>query len=135
MDTASRVATCPTGPTQVGQDEWIWGALGYRAIRIEHPVSLMLTRQTSAQELIAALGEPDGNDSKTPKGSYRWGKFEALDDSQRPVTVFVLTAGFSNDGLERYQKLRPVYVEGATLHVVPDFFLSVGCRGKGFSHD
>ncbi len=74
---------------------------------------LEVTRSTTPEELITALGHPVAHYSDPE--SYSWGKFNAAGTEDQVTRRTMFFAEFEPGGLKTFKKTEPVFTEGAPL--------------------
>jgi hypothetical protein len=74
---------------------------------------LEVSRTTTPEELIAALGQPVAHYSDPE--SYSWGKFNAADEENGVTRRTMFFADFDSGGLKTFKKTEPLFTSGASL--------------------
>ncbi len=93
----------PKGPSEQEVLGALWAKVG----------PLKVSRTTTPEELIAALGQPVAHYSDPE--SYSWGKFNAAGKENRPTRRTMFFAEFEPGGLKTFRKTEPVFTHEAPL--------------------
>jgi len=115
----SRVAK-PKGLSEREQLTTLWAKVG----------PLEVSRTTTPEELIAALGTPVAHNSDPE--SYSWGKFDAADEQKHVTRRTMFFAEFEPAGLKTFKKTEPVLTEGAPFRYRDGTLMSWNEKEKKF---
>jgi hypothetical protein len=93
----------PKGPSEQEVLGALWAKVG----------PFEVSRTTTPEELIAALGQPVAHYSDPE--SYSWGKFNAADNENRVTRRTMFFAEFESGGLKKFRKTEPIFTHEAPL--------------------
>jgi len=91
---------------------------------------LEVSRTTTPEELIAALGTPVAHYSDPE--SYSWGKFNAAGNENRVTRRTMFFAEFESGGLKKFRKTEPIFTNGAPLRYREDPLMGWDAHEKKF---